>query len=75
MESDGHRALRPCALLANIRRGGMDVQIGDEVVVMSATGRFRIIAIDGPVVTIENANGVRKFVLQTSVRTVDQPKG
>jgi preprotein translocase subunit YajC len=48
------------------------VQIGDEVVIMSAPGRFTVIAIDGPVVTIETADGVRKTVLQQAVR--DLPK-
>lgn len=48
------------------------MQIGDEVVIMSAVGRFRVIAIDGPVVTIENADGVRKAVLQTSIRSIAQ---
>ena len=46
------------------------LQIGDEVVVMSAPGVFRVIAIDGPAVTIENAEGVRKLVLEGSIRTV-----
>jgi hypothetical protein len=49
------------------------VQIGDEVVVMSAPGRFRVVALDGAVVTIENAEGVRKTVLERNVRLV-QPR-
>jgi hypothetical protein len=49
------------------------VQIGDEVVVMSAPGRFRVVALDGVVVTIENAEGVRKTVLERNVRVV-QPR-
>ncbi len=48
------------------------VQIGDEVVIMSAPGRFRIIAIEGAVLTIESAEGVRKVVLETSARTVQK---
>ncbi len=48
------------------------VQIGDEVVTMSAPGRFKVIAVDGAVVTIENAKGVRKLVLETTLRTVEQ---
>jgi hypothetical protein len=46
------------------------MQVGDEVVIMSAPGRFRVIAVDGEVVTIENEQGVRKTVLQSSARTV-----
>jgi hypothetical protein len=46
------------------------LQIGDQVVIMSAPGVFKIIAIDGPAVTIENAEGVRKLVLEGSLRTV-----
>ena len=46
------------------------LQIGDEVVIMSAPGRFTIVAIEGSLVTIENAEGVRKTVFEQSVRTV-----
>jgi hypothetical protein len=46
------------------------VEVGDEVVIMSAPGRFRVMAIEGSIVTIENAEGVRKTVLEQSVRTV-----
>jgi preprotein translocase subunit YajC len=46
------------------------MQVGDEVVVMSAPGIFKVVAVDGPMVTIENAAGVRKTVLDTSVRTI-----
>ncbi len=49
------------------------LQIGDEVVIMSAAGRFKVVAIDGPRVTIENPEGVRKTVLAQSVRSV-QPR-
>lgn len=49
------------------------VRIGDEVVVMSAPGRFRVVALDGAVVTIENAEGIRKTVLERNVRLV-QPR-
>lgn len=48
------------------------VQIGDEVVIMSAPGRFTVIAIDGSVVTIESAKGIRKLVLETTLRTVEK---
>ena len=49
------------------------LQIGDQVVIMSTPGVFKIIAIDGPAVTIENSEGVRKLVLEGSVRTVRKP--
>jgi hypothetical protein len=49
------------------------VQIGDDVVIMSAPGRFKVIAIDAAVVTLENAEGVRKRVLESSVRTLQKP--
>ncbi len=45
------------------------LQVGDEVIIMSAAGHFRIIAIDGAVLTIENDAGMRKQVLVTAVRT------
>lgn len=47
------------------------LNVGDEVVVMSAAGRFRVIAVDGAMLTIENAEGVRKTVLEQSVRKMD----
>lgn len=43
---------------------------GQEVVLMSFPGRFRVIAVDGDVVTIENDIGVRKTVLEQSVRVM-----
>ena len=46
------------------------LQIGDEVVLMSAPGRFRVVEIDGAVITVENDSGVRKTVLDHSVRVV-----
>jgi len=49
------------------------LQIGDRVVIMSAPGVFKIIAIDGPTVTIENDEGVRKLVLAGSLRTLPKP--
>ncbi len=50
------------------------LQIGDEVVIMSAPGRFRVVAIEDTLVTIENAEGVRKTVLEQSLRVVDGRK-
>ena len=49
------------------------IQIGDEVVIMSSPGRFRVIALEGLVVTIENSVGIRKLVLETSLRTLEKP--
>jgi hypothetical protein len=46
------------------------LQVGQEVVCMSAAGRFRIVAIDGNVVTIENDAGVRKRILAQALRAV-----
>jgi hypothetical protein len=53
------------------------VRVGDEVVVMSAPGRFTIVAIDGAVLTLENREGVRKTVHVTNVRTIGKsnPEG
>lgn len=48
------------------------LQIGDRVVTMSAPGIFQVIAIDGPTVTIESAEGVRKLVLEGSVRSIQK---
>ena len=48
------------------------LQVGDEVVIMSAPGIFKVIAVDGPTLTIENNDGIRKLVLQGSVRTVEK---
>lgn len=48
------------------------LEIGDKVVIMSAAGVFKVIAIDGATVTIENAEGVRKLVLAGSVRTLEK---
>jgi len=45
-------------------------QIGDEVVLMSFPGRFRIVAIEGSVLTVESDSGVRKRVLVQAVRVV-----
>jgi len=43
------------------------------VVTMSAPGTFKIIAIDGDRVTIQDAHGVRKVVLAQALRTT-QPE-
>lgn len=49
------------------------LQIGDEVVTMGAPGIFKVTTIDGRYVTIENAEGVRKVVLESSVRRLERP--
>lgn len=43
-------------------------EVGQEVLLMSIPGRFRIVEIDGRVLTIENDTGVRKRVLEQAVR-------
>jgi hypothetical protein len=45
-----------------------EVQTGDEVVIMSAPGRFTVIAIDGAALTLRNAEGMQKTVHVTGVR-------
>ena len=49
-------------------------EVGQEVVLMSFPGRFRIVDVDGGVLTIENDLGMRKRVLEQSVRVMP-PKG
>lgn len=44
------------------------LEVGQEVVLMSFPGRFRVIAVEGNVITIENDIGVRKTVLEQTVR-------
>ncbi|HEX7407448.1 MAG TPA: hypothetical protein VF515_07325 [Candidatus Binatia bacterium] len=46
------------------------MRIGDEVVVMSTPGRFRVVAVDDSVVTIESAKGLRKTVREQNARLV-----
>jgi hypothetical protein len=45
-------------------------QVGQDVVLMSFPGRFRVIAVDGQVLTIENDAGMRKRVLAQAVRVM-----
>ncbi len=45
-------------------------EVGQEVLLMSMPGRFRIMEVDGRVITIENEAGVRKRVLEQTVRPV-----
>ena len=46
------------------------LQVGQEVVLMSFPGRFRVVAVDGEVLTIENDTGIRKKVLAQAVRVM-----
>jgi len=46
------------------------LEVGQEVVLMSFPGRFRIIDVDGDVITIENDAGIRKKVLAQAVRVM-----
>ena len=46
------------------------VQVGQEVVLMSFPGRFRVVEVDGNVITIENDTGIRKQVLAQAVRVM-----
>jgi hypothetical protein len=41
---------------------------------MSAPGRFAIVAMNGPVLTLENREGIRKTVHITNVRTIGKPE-
>lgn len=46
------------------------LQVDQEVLLMSSPGRFRVVAVNGDVVTIENQGGLRKRVLSGAVRVV-----
>jgi hypothetical protein len=46
------------------------LQVGQEVVLMSFPGRFRVVAVEGEVITIENDSGIRKKVLEQAVRVM-----
>jgi len=47
-----------------------DIRVGDEVILMSAAGRFAVVAVDRNVLTLQSDSGVRKRVLVTAVRKV-----
>lgn len=49
-----------------------DIRVGDEVIVMSAAGRFAVVAVDRNVLTLQSDSGVRKRVLVTAVRKVEK---
>jgi hypothetical protein len=46
------------------------LEVGQEVVLMSFPGRFRVVEVEGNVITIENDLGVRKKVLDQAVRVM-----
>jgi len=46
------------------------LEVGQEVVLMSFPGRFRVIDVEGNVITIENDAGIRKKVLAQAVRVM-----
>ena len=48
------------------------LEVGQEVVLMSAPGRFRIVAVEGSIITIENDVGLQKRVLMQAVRTLNE---
>jgi hypothetical protein len=47
------------------------LELGDTVVTMSAPGRFTVVTVAGPLLTIENSEGVRKTVLESSLRKIE----
>jgi len=49
------------------------MNVGDRVITMGAPGRFKIVAIDGDAITIENEEGVRKTVRNVNLRVVPGP--
>lgn len=49
--------------------------VGDEVVTMAAVGRFRVTAVNGDLVSIENDEGLQKTVLLSHVRQLDHTPG
>ena len=51
-------------------RGPSMLQVGQEIVLMSFPGRFRVVEVEGEVITIENDTGIRKKVLEQAVRLV-----
>jgi len=51
------------------------LEVGDEVIVMSAPGHFTVVGIDGDVLTIENEAGIRKQVFVQAVRKREKKEG
>ena len=50
-------------------------KVGDEVITMGAPGRFRVVAVDHNVVTIESNEGIRKMVLACNLRPWESAAG
>ena len=50
------------------------IEVGQEVVLMSFPGRFRVLEVEGHVITIENDLGMRKKVLDQAVRVMPPSK-
>jgi len=50
------------------------LEVGQEVVLMSFPGRFRVLEVEGHVITIENDLGMRKKVLDQAVRVMPPSK-
>ena len=50
------------------------LEVGQEVVLMSFPGRFRVLEVEGHVITIENDRGMRKKVLDQAVRVMPPTK-
>lgn len=46
------------------------LKVGDDVVLMSAPGRFRVMRVDGRRISIQNAAGIGKTVLDSNLRLV-----
>jgi hypothetical protein len=53
------------------RLEGSMLEVGDTVITMGAVGRFKVIAVAGPLLTIENADGIRKTVLEGNLRKIE----
>ena len=49
-----------------------DIRVGDEVILMSAAGRFTVVAVERDVLTLQSGSGVHKRVLVTAVRKVEK---
>lgn len=45
-------------------------EVGQEIVLMSFPGRFRVLDVDGDILTIENDLGIRKRVREQAVRVM-----
>jgi hypothetical protein len=69
------RRRRRCAGVRRDAQGenGM-LKIGDVVVTMSHPGPFTIVDIQGDVLTIETAHGLRKIVRSANVRQLEKAK-